>query len=441
MIWHLIRFIMALGMDTFYKRLSIKNRKNIPDKSPAILAVNHPNAFMDPAMLAYICYPPKFYFLARGDVFKPGIATKVFEGLGIAPIFRIQDGGREGLKKNDETYQRVFKLLSENKKVIIFAEGLCIQERRLRPLKKGVPRMVFNAMDEINRPDLVVIPVGVNYTNPKKFRSHLFFNVGEPISINDMMEDYRKEPAKTMNNFLKVLEPKMKELIVHIDNPENDKVVGWLEELFLRDLCKQQHLNYKDLDHELKISQQITAIVNKADVVNKETLETLKTKCKVYVDELGKFKIRDWLINPTNSSKVNWFNFILRKIILVTFAPLWIRGIIGNYPAYKLSQTIVDKKIKSVEFHSSFNLAIGTILMWIYYWIQFFIVKAITGNIGMGFLAMFISYVTGKFVLYYYPFLKKTMGMFRVLTHSQRVETLKKQRAEIEELFASLNKN
>lgn len=432
---------MALGMDTFYKRVSIKNRKNIPDKSPAILAVNHPNAFMDPAMLAYVCYPPKLYFLARGDVFKPGIASTVFEGLGIAPIFRIQDGGREGLKKNDETYQRVFKMLSENKKVIIFAEGLCIQERRLRPLKKGVPRMIFAGMEEINRPDLVVIPVGVNYTHPKKFRSHLFFNVGEPISINEMMEDYDSQPARTMNNFLKVLEPKMKELIVHIDNPENDKVVEWLEEIFTPSLCKVQGLKRTNLDHELQISKQITAMVNNADVANKAALETLKEKCKDYINALEKFKIRDWLIDPNNAVRVNWLNFIFRKLVLVIFAPLWWRGLIGNYPAYKLSQIIVDKRIKQVEFHSSFNLAIGTILMWIYYWIQFIIMTRIMGHFGWGFLAMFISFITGKFVLYYYPFLKKAMGMFRVLTHSQRVEDLKKQRAEVANLFASLNKN
>ena len=188
MIWHLIRYIMAFGMDTFYKRLAIKNRKNIPDKSPAILAINHPNAFMDPAMFAYAAYPPKFYFLARGDVFKGGLFGVILEGLGIAPIYRMRDGGREGLKKNDETYRRVFGMLKENKKVIIFAEGLCVQERRLRPLKKGVPRMVFNAMEEINRPDLTVVPVGVNYTNPKKFRSHLFFNIGEPIPVSEWME-------------------------------------------------------------------------------------------------------------------------------------------------------------------------------------------------------------------------------------------------------------
>lgn len=441
MIWHLIRFIMSLGMDTFYKRMSIRNRSNIPDKSPAILAVNHPNAFMDPAMLAYVCYPPKLYFLARGDVFKPGIASIVFEGLGIAPIFRMRDGGREGLKKNDETYQRVFRLLNKNEKVVIFAEGLCIQERRLRPLKKGVPRMVFNAMEEINRPDLVVIPVGVNYTDPKKFRSHLFFNVGEPIKINDMMEDYRKEPARTMNNFLKILEPKMKELIVHIDNPENDELVGWLERILWKDWAKDQNLDHTNLDHEYRISQQITAIVNKADVENKDVIETLKEKCKVYFSGLDKLKVRDWVVNPRNASKINGFTVCIRSIILFVFSPLWICGLIGNYPAYKLSQKIVDKKIKNVEFYSSFNLAIGTILMWIYYLIQFFIVKAVCGHFGWGWLAVIISFTTGKFVLYYYPFLQKTKGMLKALTNKEKIKNLQAQREEIVKLVAILNKN
>lgn len=421
--------------------MSIKNRHNIPDSSPAILAVNHPNAFMDPAMLAYVTYPPKLYFLARGDVFKPGIASIVFEGLGIAPIFRIQDGGREGLKKNDETYQRVFKLLRKNKKVIIFAEGLCVQERRLRPLKKGVPRMVFNAMEEIDRPDLVVVPIGVNYTNPKKFRSHLFFNVGEPIKISELIEDYKAQPARAMNNFLKVLEPKMKELIVHIDNPENDKLVGWLEQILWKDWAKDQDLDHTNLDHELNISQQITAIVNKADIENKAIIETLKEKCKAYFTALEALNVRDWVINPRNSSKINGFTIFIRSLVLLAFAPLWLRGVIGNYPAYKLSQKIVDKKVKNVEFHSSFNLAIGTILMWIYYFIQFFIVKALMGHFGWGWLAMLISYITGKFVLQYYPFLQKTKGMLKALSNKPEIQNLQAQREEIIKLVASINKN
>lgn len=441
MIWNLIRIIMGLGMDTFYKRYGIKNRKSITVKGPVIVAINHPNAFMDPAMFSFISYPPKFYFLARGDVFKPGIASYVFEGLGIAPIFRMQDGGKEGLKKNDETYRRVFGMLKENKKVIIFAEGLCVQERRLRPLKKGVPRMVFNAMEEINNPNLTVVPVGVNYTNPKKFRSNLFYNVGEPIRVADFMEEYKAQPARTLNTFIKVLEPKMKELIVHIENPKNDKLVGWLEELFLRDWCKKRRWNYKNLDHELKMSQQITAMVNVADVENKAVIDELNEKCKVYFKNLNKLKIRDWLVNPHHKSKVSWLHFFVRTILLLVFSPLWIRGLIGNYLPYKASEKITDKMVRNVEFHSSFNMAIGTILMWIYYGIQFFVVNKLTHNIGWAGLAVVISFLTGKFVLYYYPFLQKTLGLLRALVNQQKMKDLKAERHEICDLVAQINKN
>ena len=80
-------------MDTFYKRLAIKNRQHVIVKGPVILAINHPNAFMDPAMFSFVAYPPKFYFLARGDVFKPGISSFIFEGLGIAPILHSEYRG------------------------------------------------------------------------------------------------------------------------------------------------------------------------------------------------------------------------------------------------------------------------------------------------------------------------------------------------------------
>ena len=441
MMWQVIRYVMSFGMDTFYKRLAIKNRQNVAVKGPVIVAINHPNAFMDPAMFSYVAYPPKFYFLARGDVFKPGITTRILESIGIAPIFRMRDGGKEGLKKNDETYRRVFMMLKKNKKIIIFAEGLCVQERRLRPLKKGVPRMIFNAMEDINREDLTVVPVGVNYGDPKKFRSNLFYNVGEPIKVADWMEEYKAQPARTMNAFIKVLEPKMKELIVHIDNPQNDKLVGWMEEMFLRDWCKQQKLNYKNLDHELKMSQQIAAIVNKADVENKNIIDSLNEKSKIYFDNLKKCKIRDWLINMNYQSKVNWSHFLVNTIVLILFSPFWIRGVLGNYLPYKASEKITDKLVKNVEFHSSFNMAIGTLLMWIFYWLQFYIVYKITGNIGWGGLAMLISFLTGKFVLYYYPFMQKTLGLFRALTKKQQMKVLGEQRMEILELVAGINKN
>lgn len=187
---------MSFVIAIFFKRTKVSNIKNIQVKGPVILAMNHPNAFMDPSAFSALVYPPRVRYLARGDAFKKGVVTWLLQSLGIIPIFRIQDGGKEGLKKNDETYNIVNRLLRNNKKIIIYAEGLCIQERRLRPLKKGVPRMIFGAMVDQNLKNLTVVPVGVNYSNPSQFRGDLFFNIGEPILVNDYLEAYKEAPAK-----------------------------------------------------------------------------------------------------------------------------------------------------------------------------------------------------------------------------------------------------
>lgn len=181
MVWHLIKYWISFLLPTFYKRIQGKNIHLLKVSGPAIIAMNHPNAFTDPILFTYVAYPVRTYYLARGDAFKPGLISWILEKIGIVPIFRIQDGGKEGLKKNDEAYRRVNHLLGKNSKIIVFAEGLCVQERRLRPLKKGVARMVFGAYTAIKDDRLMVYPVGVNYSQPDKFRSDLFYNVGEPI--------------------------------------------------------------------------------------------------------------------------------------------------------------------------------------------------------------------------------------------------------------------
>ena len=173
---------------------------------------------MDPIALSTLVYPPRLRYLARGDAFKKGIVTTILQSFGIIPIFRIQDGGKEGLLKNEETYNIVTRLLTKNKKIIIFAEGLCIQERRLRPLKKGVPRMIFGAMQNNSLNNLMVVPVGINYKDPSQFRGTIFCNVGQPIKMIDYMAAYNEAPAKTMNQFLTDLTIRMKELIVNINH-------------------------------------------------------------------------------------------------------------------------------------------------------------------------------------------------------------------------------
>jgi 1-acyl-sn-glycerol-3-phosphate acyltransferase len=429
----MIHIILGLWLSfivtTFYRRIQGKNIKNLKVKGPVIIAMNHPNAFTDPTVINFLTYPIRLKYLARGDAFKPGLANWFFEQLGIVPIFRIQDGGKEGLKKNDESYKRVNQLLKRKGKVIVFAEGLCIQERRLRPLKKGVPRMVFGAYDFLKTDDLIVVPVGINYSNPSKFRSYVFYNVGEPILVKDFIDEYKQNAARANNKFLEVLEPKMKALITHINNKEYDEVVFAIEELCKKDMLTEQQLNRRNLEHDFIITQQITEKVNKA---NETILDEFKNKSKIYFNQLKKYQLKDWLINPNQNKFVTPLFLLLRVIALLIFSPIYLLGLLGNYLPFVFTQILTKKIVKkNKEFYSSVIIATSLVLFLVNYLLLFFISYAFSPTVFWPIGICLILALCAGFSLHYHPFLVKTMGMARILKNKSLKNSLLQSRNEL----------
>ncbi|WP_372490022.1 1-acyl-sn-glycerol-3-phosphate acyltransferase [Chitinophaga sedimenti] len=90
------------------------------------------------------------------------------------------------------------EIFRKNGIVLIFAEGICIQEWKLRPLKKGTARMAISAWEDAGTKDLTILPIGVNYSSFKDFNSSIYINVGAPISAKTV------EAAKGMVNPLQV---------------------------------------------------------------------------------------------------------------------------------------------------------------------------------------------------------------------------------------------
>ncbi|MBI3519392.1 MAG: 1-acyl-sn-glycerol-3-phosphate acyltransferase [Bacteroidetes bacterium] len=442
MLWHITKYYLCFVIAVFFRRIKIKNAKSIKVKGPVVIAMNHPNAFMDPIAFTTNVFPPRVRYLARGDAFKKGIVSIILESFGIIPIFRIQDGGKEGLKKNDETYDRVNTLLKRNQKIIIFAEGLCIQERRLRPLKKGVPRMVFGAMDAYGLENLTVVPVGVNYSKPSQFRSNLFFNLGEPIKMSDYTAAYKDAPAKTMNQFLADLAPKMKELIIHINHPHNELLIEHIEEIYKHTYFKQHQLQLNNVEHDFMFSTAVVNSVNQTEDTHPEKLKILLEKTTAYQNTLKKYRLRDWLINPAKESSLHYGVFYLRFLLLVVSFPLYLRGLLGSYIPYALTEFITNKKVKVIEFKASFLMGIGAFMFLLFGLLQFFVAKAIAPNAWWGLFVLIVTVVTGLFCLWLSPFRKKTWGILRTLRlKSQQpsvFEDLRNQRQSIIRSFEEL---
>lgn len=184
MIYRILHFYCRFIIRLYIKRINITGQHHVPASGSVLLASTHPNSFLD-AIIINLMLDRPVWSLARGDVFKKKWAAWMVTQVKMFPIYRISEG-RENLVKNDETFLQVQKLLNKEEQVLIFAEGLCANQTKLLPLKKGLPRMLLTGW--ANDLPVPVIPIGLTYNDFDGFEKHVNLNFGEAITPTDFDE-------------------------------------------------------------------------------------------------------------------------------------------------------------------------------------------------------------------------------------------------------------
>ncbi|MCE9539621.1 MAG: 1-acyl-sn-glycerol-3-phosphate acyltransferase [Bacteroidetes bacterium] len=427
MLYQILKPLTNIFYRVFY-RLDINRLKKAFNGKPLILSPNHTNAFIDPGIVL-MTLPMTVRSFARGDVFKNRFAKWVLNDMKVSPVYRLREGYGE-LKKNDKMFEECRRLLSENKTLLLFPEAICIQEKRLQPLKKGLARIVFQTEELFDfKKEVFVVPIGLNYFDAKKFRSKLFINFGDPISINKYAEIYKQDKAKAINNFTKLLEKKMSELIIIINNKENDEIVAGINEIYLQDWMKERQYDLKSIKKQYYVGKEIAEMINYLDLANSIMLESLKKVILPYNRHLQKLKLRDHLLHPENINKMNMWNFLLDFLIIWFGIPLYFVGLVLNFPPYFISKKIADKKAENVEFYASVFANMAMVLWILYYGIQLLVVALVFRSwTFLGIYALLVP-LTGLFVLKYYPIMKKIFGRWRLM------RMVRKERKTVEDLI------
>jgi glycerol-3-phosphate O-acyltransferase / dihydroxyacetone phosphate acyltransferase len=420
---------MGISIRIFYKNIKVKNLGYLPVNRPVIIASNHPNAFLD-AMVISIIAKQKINYLVRSDVFNTGFKRWLFGQIGLIPIYRIQEGADQ-LHKNEETFKKCNELLSKNASIIMFPEGICIQEKRLRKLKKGLARIAFGAEEAHGgKLGLAVVPVGMNYSNAKNFRSRLYIEFGKPVEVKDYLEEYQKDKNKTINEFTKQLEAKMAEHLIIIENKQNDEMVENISEVYKKELMRSKDLNPHNLEHDFQIMRDITKAISFFEQYSSDLVEVLRIKLSDYRTKLSSLRLRDHLLRKEHIENLSVKGYFRDMFFLIFGFPVHLYGLINHYIPYKISIKLTDKIVRNVEFHSSLNVAFGTFLTLIFYIIQVSLVS-IFFDWRITLLYIITLPLSGLFSLYYWHHSKKATGHFRLLS------LVKKRKPEIEDLIRS----
>ena len=205
MLYSVVKIIARLAIKIYCRDIIINKKELLKYDGPLLLAVNHPNSFLDAIILCTLFKRP-VYSLARGDAFKGKLVTKILFTLKLLPVYRVSEGV-ENLEENYKTFDECKAIFKQNGIVLIFSEGLCVNEWHLRPLKKGTARLAINSWEE--GIPLKVLPVGINYSSFKKMGKNVKLFFGEFITANNIGNNTgHGKSIKSFNaNLLQQLQP------------------------------------------------------------------------------------------------------------------------------------------------------------------------------------------------------------------------------------------
>jgi 1-acyl-sn-glycerol-3-phosphate acyltransferase len=218
LLYKFLQWPAKIGLQFWCRSLLISNKEILNTKGPILLAANHPNSFLDAILLCSIFKLP-VYALARGDAFKNKFVAKILQQLNMYPVYRLSEGA-ENVNSNYQTFSACIQLFKQNKTVLIFSEGLCINEWHLRPLKKGTARLVLSAWQQ--HIPLTVLPVGINYHSFFSFGKNIQINFGTPITQPLSITVNTESEGKQIQWFNDLLREQLLQLVV--ENKPVDKM-------------------------------------------------------------------------------------------------------------------------------------------------------------------------------------------------------------------------
>lgn len=367
MVYFLARPLARFVLRYYYRHLDVSGLENIPAKGAVIFAANHPTAFIEPCILA--CFQPRsLHFLARGDLFKNRFFSFLLGLVRILPVYRIQDGGYSKLKDNYATFKACFSTLSKQQAIMILAEGRCIHEKRLRPLRKGTGRIALGAM--VNDPKLKevhIIPVGVHFNQAENVRGQVHVEFGEPMLASKFLPTYQQQENKGVNELTEALRQRLEQLVVQVPSQEQDALA---EAAFELDRTEHKEQLRYGLSHNGQQFARVRSIAFALPQVE-QSPATLS-----YFLRLQQFGLQDGAVaglykGDRKLGLSGWLQALLASLLLLFWWPIW-----------WLAESIAGTVIRQIEFYSPIRFGVCALLL-IFYPLLWFLTAFLCWNCGL----------------------------------------------------------
>jgi 1-acyl-sn-glycerol-3-phosphate acyltransferase len=428
-----VRGFARFWVRRFFRKIQIIGEQNIP-QGPVIFAINHPNNLIDSIVVAY-AIERKIHYLATAQLFRNRILSLFLHNAGVIPVYRKQDDASHG-QKNVSTFEACYEILNNGGAIGIYPEGTTHAEPRVRKIKTGAARIALEA-ENLHHSGIQLVPVGLNFSVRKSFRSEVIVSIGAPIAAKAYLDKYSSQPIETVEELTAELQRCLENEVIHVDQPEMDHLVREIEDIYkgelIRDLIEIRGQN-KDEINSFRLSKRLIAGIAFFNQHNPDLIRALKTEILAYNNRLRKVKLQDEFIQKMTTNPITYRAFLLRVILMLLALPPGIYGAVNHFLPYQLSRWISRKIAKRETDYATVRILCGIILYTFFYVVQIYVVLRWLGLIRAAIYGFTLP-MSGAFAYYYWEKFRAMREDFRsffvLLTRKRLLSHLIRQRAQL----------
>lgn len=365
MAYRVLAWFLRVVTRVFFRQVEIAGLENVPTSGPVLFAGNHPNSLIDPILIITTC-GRKVHFAAKDSLFKGRIMRAILNGLGAVPVARKDDhdGTRSSTEKkperdagerkgtNDAAFDNMFRVLGDGGAIGIFPEGLSHDESRLAKLKTGAARLALGGATKNEQP-VTIVPCGLTFIHPKRFRSRVLVQYGTPIVI---------EPGKGTDKDIVAAVTGDLDIAIRrltINAPDWDTVRA-LD--VVRRLYQPQEISIEDrVELARRFNQYYASVAADPKVL------AIMSRVRAYQQKLDELGLTDREL-ARDLSKVEISGRMFRHLILVVFwLPLTAPGAPLHLPTVAFARLVGPRLTPRKDVVATTKLVIGMLLVLLSY--------------------------------------------------------------------------
>ncbi|KAG0165957.1 hypothetical protein DFQ28_003307 [Apophysomyces sp. BC1034] len=259
-------------------------------------------------------------------------------------------------------YDEVHRYLDNNECITIFPEGGSHDRTEMLPLKAGFAVMALGAMAENPSLDLKIVPVGLNYFHPDRFRSRAVISYGQPIEIDhEDVEKFKKggkEKREAVTRLLDQSDEAFKTVTTNAPDYDTLMVIQAARRLYRPSSPTHSRPTIKQV---VKLNRYF--VLGWAKLKDDPRLSTLTRKVKLYNDMLSFFGIRDYQVEKLDITPTRAAFLLMRRLVkLFLLAGLGAPALLSNLPLIWITHYISKKKQREALAGSMVKIAAKDVL-------------------------------------------------------------------------------